>query len=69
MESESRPELESVIFLESESELKSLRFCRFRSGIAGYPVNRHKEKESGSVEIKLKRHLVMEFRPDNGFWR
>ena len=61
--------LESVILLESESELKSVKFCRSRSGVAGCPVNTDKEKESGSVEIKLKRHLVMEFRPDNGYRR
>ena len=36
----------------------------WRSSYAYRPENieRHEEKESGSVEIKLKRHLVIEFR-------
>ena len=61
--------MESVILLESDSELKSVKVCRFLSRVAGCPVDIHKEKESGSVEVKLKRHLVMEFRPDNGHRR
>ena len=48
--------------LSTDNDFARTAMCRYET------IERQKEKESDSVEIMLKRHLVIEFRLIDGIW-